>query len=56
MHSIFDGNGGTCKTLCASEYKVIEFIVRIKNEKTNSIKLIFVLLNAQSLEKIAKLK
>ena len=52
IHLFYDGNGRTSKTLFANDNEIIKLIDETKKvKKTNNAESIFIVLNAQSLQK-----
>ena len=53
INPFHDGNGRTCEILFANDYELNKIIdgEKLKKNQTNNIKLIFIVLNAQCLQK-----
>ena len=56
IHLFYNGNGRTSKVLFANNDKIMKLIDETKKYKTINVKLISIVLNAQSLQKIKILK
>ena len=56
MHPFYHGNVTTCKILFPNDDKLIKLVYETENKRSTNIKLIFIVLNAQSLWKITTLK
>ena len=52
MHPFYDTNGRASVTLFANDDEIIKSIDETKNKRTNIIKWIFIVSNAQSLQKL----
>ena len=49
IHPFYHGNVTTCKILFPNDDKLIKLVYETENKKSTNIKLIFIVLNAQSL-------